>query len=91
MSQPRSSIDPVPAVTEDEMTGYLEEYCAREAPPSPLRRLREWLRDPFESEQQREAGDDREERYRPHPLLLTLSIFALVAVANFLYFSFGRH
>jgi len=91
MSQPHSSIELVPAVTEEEMTGYLEEYCARDAPPSPLHWLREWLSDPFESEQQREAGDTTEERYRPHPLLLTLSIFTLVAVANFLYFSFRPH
>jgi len=92
MSQPRSSIDPVPTVTEEEMTGYLEQYCAQDAPPTPLRRLLEWLRDPFESEQERETGDEiQEERYRPHPLLLSLACFMLVAIANFLYFTFRSH
>jgi hypothetical protein len=89
MSQPRSSIDPAPTVTEEEMNGYLEQYCAQDAPLTPLRRLLEWLRDPFESEQEREAGDEvQEEPYRPHPLLLSLACFVLVAIANFLYFTF---
>ena len=92
MSQPRSSIDPVPNVTEEEMTGYLEQYCVQDAPPTPLQRLLEWLRDPFESEQEREAGDQvLEERYRPHPLLLSLACFVFVAIANFLYFTFRSH
>ena len=87
MLHPRSSIDPVPTVTEEEMVDYLEEYCAQDAPVTPFRRLLEWLSDPFESEQEREAGDDTPERYRPHPLLLTFGIFVFVATANFAYFT----
>ena len=91
MSQPHSSIDPVPKVTEEEMAGYLEQYCAQDAPPTPFRRLLERLRDPFESAQEREAGDETPERYRPHPLLLTYGTFVLVAIANFLYFALRSH
>jgi hypothetical protein len=74
-------------VTEEEMTGYLEQYCAQDAPVTPFRRLLERLRDPFESEQEREAGDDTPERYKPHPLLLTAGIFMFVAIVNFFYFT----
>ncbi len=91
MSQPHSSTDlfAVPTVTEEEMLGFLEEYCEKDVPPSPVQRLLEWLRDPFESDQELEAGNEgQKERYRLNPLCVSLGIFLLIAFANFIYFSF---
>jgi len=78
-------------VTEEEMTAYLEEYCVQDAPATPFRRLLERLRDPFESEQEREMGDEDKDKFRLHPLLKSFAIAVLVAIANFLYFTFRSH
>lgn len=82
MSQPPSSTDPlfVPTVSEEQMVGFLAEYCAQDAPPGPVQRLLDLLRDPF--------VQDEDDRYRLNPLWVSLAVFLLIALANFVYFSF---
>jgi hypothetical protein len=83
MSQPSSSIDPFapPELTEEQMLTSVEEYCAADAPPTPLRLLVEFFGDPF----------SRTDSYRPDPLWVSLAVFFMLGLGTFLYFSFSSH
>lgn len=80
MSQPSLSIDPFapPELTDKQLLDSVEEYCAADAPPSPLAKLVEFLRDPYA----------KTDRFRPKPLWVSLAAFFFIAVGAFIYFSF---
>jgi hypothetical protein len=63
------------------MLDYVEEYCEADTPPTPLRSITEFFRDPFSNN----------DRYRPKPVWVSLAIFLLLGLGTFLYFSFWSH
>ena len=68
-------------LTAKQMLAYVEEYCRVDAPPTPLRSMIEFFRDPF----------SRTDHYRPNPVWVSLAIFFLLGLGTFLYFSFWSH
>lgn len=83
MSQRPLSTDPLtlPVIMEPEMFRQISHYCAQDAPPTLLAWLLDFLRDPFE--------ENEDETYKLNSLWMALAMFLLIALANFLYFNVG--
>jgi len=60
------------------MLAYVEEYCQADAPPTPVAKLIELLRNPY----------SKSDRYRLNPLAVSLAAFFLIGFGAFIYFSF---
>lgn len=65
-----------------EMLGLVRRYFATDAPLTPLRRIVQAIKDPFQ--------DGKDGHFRVNPLWVILGSLAALAFAVFLYFNLGR-